>query len=99
MNVVGNGTYESIPDTDNGDAPLSSSSSFNTRKWFIGSSLLIVLVGAIYGTTTFIHNKDKTTLTDGDAIVKAMKSKTNTLKVDSTGKLKLFDDMSKLLLE
>jgi hypothetical protein len=85
--TVGNGTYESIPDTENGGPTTSRGSS--SHKWFIGSAVLIAVVGAVYGATTYIHNKDKTTSSADfmDAIA-------GTTKMDSNGKLKLFDSMS-----
>jgi hypothetical protein len=85
--TVGNGTYESIPDSENG-----SSSRGGRNKWLIGSVALATIIGAVYGTTTYINKKADASNTD--AIMKAV-SGTSTKLDASTGKLKLFDDMSK----
>jgi hypothetical protein len=85
--TVGNGTYESIPDSENGGLTSTTTRGSN-NKWYIGSAVLIAVVGAVYGATTYI-NKNK--MTSSDDFLKAMSGTTTT---DSNGKLKLFDSMS-----
>ena len=84
--TVGNGTYESIPDSENGGSTTRGGSN---NKWFIGSAVLIAVVGAVYGATTYINNKKTTT-----SSVDVMNAIFGTTKLDSNGKLKLFDAMS-----
>ena len=84
--AVGNGTYESIPDSENGGSTTTRGGSNN--KWCIGSAVLIAVVGAVYGATTYINNNK---MTSSDDFLKAIAGTTTT---DSNGKLKLFDSMS-----
>lgn len=87
--TVGNGTYESIPDSENGGSTTTTTRGGSITKWFIGSAILIAVVGAVYGATTYINNKKTTT-----SSVDFMNAIGGTTKLDSNGKLKLFDAMS-----
>ena len=89
MNSVGNGTYESIPGSENGDRVRST----NRNKWCIGSAVLVAVVGAVYGATTYIHqHKTSSSLSSSDDVLKMVAA--GTTKTDANGKLKLFDAMS-----
>ena len=82
---MGNGAYESIPDSENGTTTRGGS-----NKWFIGSAVLIAVVGAVYGATTYINN-NKTASTSTEKFLKVTAGTTVT---DANGRLKLFDSMS-----
>lgn len=86
MNSVGNGTYESIPGSENGGRV-----STNNNKWFIGSAVLMAVVGAVYGATTYIHQHKTSSLSSSEDVLKLV---AGTTKTDANGKLKLFDAMS-----
>ena len=86
--TVGNGTYESIPNSENGGSTTTTTRGSSNSKWFIGSAVLIAVVGAVYGATTYINKNQSTS---SDDFLKAIAGTTTT---DATGKLKLFDSMS-----
>ena len=96
--TIGNGTsYEPIPDAefrdDNSTQPRTTSSS-STNKWLIVSISIVALLGAIYGSKSLWYNKFND-IGSHDTIMKAMSSK---VQLTSDGKLKLFDELSKLLV-
>jgi hypothetical protein len=88
--AAGNGAYESIPDSDQGGSTSHPPTS-GGKKWWIGSAVLIAVVGAAYGATTFLGDKSSSS----DSTLKAIASSAK-LHLNSEGKLKLFDEFSKL---
>jgi hypothetical protein len=79
----GNGTYEPIPDSENGVAHESGGSG---KKWLLASAVAVAVAGAVYGATTFLGGKKSSSV---ESLLNHSK-----LNVNADGKLKLFDDLS-----
>jgi hypothetical protein len=76
----GNGTYEPIPDSENGVAHPAAGCG---KKWLLASAVAV----AVYGATTFLGGKQSSAV---ESLLNHSK-----LPLNSEGKLKLFDDLSK----
>jgi hypothetical protein len=79
----GNGTYEPIPDSENG---IVSTSLSTGKKWLLGAAVVAVVTGAIYGATTFLGGKKASSV---ESLLNHSK-----VHLNAEGKLKLFDDLS-----
>jgi hypothetical protein len=80
----GNGTYEPIPDSENGVAHPAAGCG---KKWLLASAVAVAVAGAVYGATTFLGGKQSSAV---ESLLNHSK-----LPLNSEGKLKLFDDLSK----